>query len=117
DFFVVPTATFRILFGLVVLAHQRRRVLHFNDYEAADRSSGVLLAASDRVLLSSSFSTIRALPASFAATGCADGVSKEGGCAFLTATIGPRPRRGMTRGPLEVRALPPVQPTGASAAF
>ncbi len=30
DFFVVPTATFRVLFGLVVLGHHRRRVLHFN---------------------------------------------------------------------------------------
>jgi len=30
DFFTVPTATFRILFVLVVLAHYRRRVVHFN---------------------------------------------------------------------------------------
>jgi transposase InsO family protein len=30
DFFTVPTATFRILFIFVVLAHDRRRVLHFN---------------------------------------------------------------------------------------
>lgn len=30
DFFVVPTATFRVLFVLLVLAHERRRVLHFN---------------------------------------------------------------------------------------
>jgi putative transposase len=30
DFFVVPTATFGILFGLVVLEHHRRRVVHFN---------------------------------------------------------------------------------------
>jgi transposase InsO family protein len=30
DFFAVPTATFRILFGIVVLAHHRRRVVHFN---------------------------------------------------------------------------------------
>jgi putative transposase len=30
DFFVVPTATFGVLFGLVVLAHHRRRVAHFN---------------------------------------------------------------------------------------
>jgi len=30
DFFVVPTATFGVLFGLVVLAHHRRRVVHFN---------------------------------------------------------------------------------------
>src|SRR5262245_35475657 len=29
DFFVVPTATFRILFVLIALAHHRRRVLHF----------------------------------------------------------------------------------------
>jgi putative transposase len=29
DFFVVPTVTFRLLFGFVVLCHQRRRVIHF----------------------------------------------------------------------------------------
>ncbi len=30
NFFTVPTATFRVLFVLVVLAHHRRRVIHFN---------------------------------------------------------------------------------------
>jgi len=30
DFFVVPTVTFRLLFVFIVLAHQRRRVIHFN---------------------------------------------------------------------------------------
>ena len=30
DFFVVPTLTFRVLFVFVVLAHDRRRILHFN---------------------------------------------------------------------------------------
>jgi hypothetical protein len=30
DFFVVPTATFRILHGFVVLELKRRRVIHFN---------------------------------------------------------------------------------------
>jgi len=30
DFFVVPTATFGVLFGLVVVAHHRRRVVHFD---------------------------------------------------------------------------------------
>jgi len=30
DFFTVPTATFRILYGLVVLAHDRRRVVRVN---------------------------------------------------------------------------------------
>ena len=29
DFFVVPTATFRFLFVLIVLHHQRRQILHF----------------------------------------------------------------------------------------
>ena len=29
DFFAVPTATFRVLFVFVVLAHERRRVVHF----------------------------------------------------------------------------------------
>ncbi len=30
DFFTVPTATFRVLFGFVMLAHDRRRIVHFN---------------------------------------------------------------------------------------
>ena len=30
DFFAVPTARFRVLFVLIILAHDRRRVLHFN---------------------------------------------------------------------------------------
>ena len=30
DFFTVPTSTFRVLFVFVVLAHNRRRVIHFN---------------------------------------------------------------------------------------
>jgi putative transposase len=30
DFFTVPTATFRVLFVLVIVAHRRGRVIHFN---------------------------------------------------------------------------------------
>jgi len=30
DFFTVPTATFRVIYVLFVLSHDRRRVLHFN---------------------------------------------------------------------------------------
>jgi putative transposase len=30
DFFVVPTVTYKVLFVLVILAHERRRVVHFN---------------------------------------------------------------------------------------
>jgi transposase InsO family protein len=30
DFFIVPTATFRVLYVFVVMAHHRRRVVHFN---------------------------------------------------------------------------------------
>ena len=30
DFFVVPTATLKLLFVLVVLVHDRRRIVHFN---------------------------------------------------------------------------------------
>ena len=30
DFFVVPTMTYKILFVLVILVHERRRVVHFN---------------------------------------------------------------------------------------
>ena len=30
DFFIVPTATFRVLFVFIKLAHERRRIVHFN---------------------------------------------------------------------------------------
>ena len=30
DFFTVPAARFKVLFVLVVLSHERRRVVHFN---------------------------------------------------------------------------------------
>jgi transposase InsO family protein len=30
DFFTVPTATFRVLFVLIILAHDRRKIVHFN---------------------------------------------------------------------------------------
>ena len=30
DFFTVPTATFQVLFVFVILAHERRRIVHFN---------------------------------------------------------------------------------------
>jgi hypothetical protein len=45
DFFAVPTATFRVLYVFLILAHDRRRVLHFNVTErpsatwTANRSS------------------------------------------------------------------------------
>jgi putative transposase len=38
DFFTVPTATFRVLFVFVVLAHERRKVLHFAVTEAPSAS-------------------------------------------------------------------------------
>ena len=34
DFFTVPTVTFKVLFVFVVLAHDRRRVVHFNVTDA-----------------------------------------------------------------------------------
>jgi transposase InsO family protein len=34
DFFVVPTATFRILYVFLVLEHERRRIVHFNVTDA-----------------------------------------------------------------------------------
>ena len=30
DFFFVPTATFRVLYVLLIMSHDRRRILHFN---------------------------------------------------------------------------------------
>jgi hypothetical protein len=37
DFFTVPTATFRVLFVLVIVSHDRRRLVHFNAHRASDR--------------------------------------------------------------------------------
>ena len=34
DFFAVPTTTFRVLFVLLVLSNDRRRVIHFNVTES-----------------------------------------------------------------------------------
>ena len=47
DFLTVPTATFRVLFVLIVLAHDRRRIVHFNvtDHPTADWTSQQLLEA------------------------------------------------------------------------
>jgi putative transposase len=38
DFFVVPTVTFKVLFVLVILAHERRRIVHVNvtEYPTAE---------------------------------------------------------------------------------
>jgi hypothetical protein len=40
DFFTVPTATFRVLFVFIMLAHERRRIVHFNitEHPTADNS-------------------------------------------------------------------------------
>jgi len=47
DFFTVPTATFGVLFGFIVLAHHRRRVIHFNvtAHPTAERTARQLLQA------------------------------------------------------------------------
>ena len=47
DFFTVPTATFRVLFALVVLSHDRRRLVHFNvtEHPTADWTGRQLIEA------------------------------------------------------------------------
>jgi putative transposase len=47
DFFTVPTATFRVLFVLIVLAHDRRRIMHFNvtEHPTAEWTSQQMLEA------------------------------------------------------------------------
>ena len=47
DFFTVPTATFRVLFVLVVLSHARRRLVHFNvtEHPTAEWTARQLLEA------------------------------------------------------------------------
>jgi hypothetical protein len=43
DFFVVPTATFRLLYVLVFIRHERRKIIHFNITEAPGRLAGRLI--------------------------------------------------------------------------
>jgi hypothetical protein len=47
DFFTVPTATFRVLFVLVVLSHDRRRLVHLNvtEHPTADWTGRQLIEA------------------------------------------------------------------------
>jgi transposase InsO family protein len=47
DFFTVPTATFRVLFVLVMLTHSRRRLVHFNvtEHPTAEWTARQLLDA------------------------------------------------------------------------
>src|SRR2546428_1005503 len=47
DFFTVPTATFRVLFVLVMLSHGRRRLVHFNvtEHPTADWTARQLIEA------------------------------------------------------------------------
>ena len=47
DFFVVPTATFRLLFVFVVLSHNRRRLVHFGvtTHPTAEWTAQQLMAA------------------------------------------------------------------------
>jgi putative transposase len=47
DFFTAPTATFKGLFVLIVLSHDRRRILHFNvtEHPTAVRTGRQLLLA------------------------------------------------------------------------
>jgi putative transposase len=50
DFFTVPTATFRVLFVLVVLSHGRRRLVHFNvtEHPTAEWTARQLMEACGR---------------------------------------------------------------------
>jgi hypothetical protein len=47
DFFTVPTATFRVLFVLIMLAHDRRRIVHFNvtDHPTAEWTAQQMVEA------------------------------------------------------------------------
>ena len=47
DFFVVPTVSFRILYVFIILAHERRRVVHFNvtEHPTADWTAAQLMQA------------------------------------------------------------------------
>ena len=46
DFFTVPTATFRVLFVIVVLSHDRRRIIHLNVTASVDTQNRQLIDTS-----------------------------------------------------------------------
>ena len=48
DFFIVPTVTFNILYGFVVLLHNRRQVVHFNATAHPTALSTPILAEGSR---------------------------------------------------------------------
>jgi hypothetical protein len=65
DFFTVPTATFRVLFVLVMLTHSRRRLVHFNvtqhptaEWTARQLLEACGLEAAPRYLISGSRSCL-----------------------------------------------------------
>ena len=47
DFFMVPTATFRVLFVLIMVTHSQRRLVHFNvtEHPTAEWTARQLLEA------------------------------------------------------------------------
>jgi len=63
DFFVVPTARVKVLFVLVVLVHDRRRIIHFNvtEHPTAQwtRPLAVLPTGKERILILSTDPDIR----------------------------------------------------------
>jgi putative transposase len=54
DFFVVPTVTRKVLFVLLILAHERRRVVHVNitEHPTAEWTTQQVVDASNRVTIS-----------------------------------------------------------------
>jgi len=61
DFFTVPTIRFEVLYGLLVLAHDRHRVIHFNvtAHPTAQWTSGAASNCERHFLLTNSRSTCR----------------------------------------------------------
>ena len=47
DFFTVPTVTFQVLFDFIVLAHERRRIVHFHitEHPTAQRTAQQIVEA------------------------------------------------------------------------
>ncbi len=61
DFFVVPTATFQLLFCFIVLAHDRRRLVHFNvtSHPSAEWTANQMVEAFPGRTLTLSESSVR----------------------------------------------------------
>ena len=88
DFFTVPTATFRVLYCFIILAHDRRKVVHFNvtEHPTAQWTAQQLVEAFpfDRAPRVSDPGSGRHLRRTISAAGAEFGDRRSGQCRSVT---------------------------------